>query len=109
MATYGNNVTIKVSAPFSASGGGSGTIYTVPANSYVLFNAYLFITALNNGAFAHLLVDGKKALGRESMTNGAVFTESQQMVAGPGQVISLNSSNAGFDAQISGVVFQNTP
>lgn len=109
MATV-TGTTIKVNAALAAttSGTTSVTLYTVPANSYVLFNynivsgstAGINYSLQLGGVFAHV-ANGVAANAQVNVTG---------LVAGPGQAIVAGSSSVlSGTVSITGTVFTNSP
>lgn len=121
MASFSNNVTTKVSAAISNSiSASSGTLYTVPANSYAIFQVH-FDPGSSNGAYT-VQVAGRtvwtayqnstssidySSTGGRAQSNSAGFS-SGVFYAGPGQAISFTRP-AVSTVYISGTVFINTP
>ena len=97
MATYGGGVKIVGKVVVGISSNPVPTPYTVPANQYMRFQAYI-----SDGSAATLLLDGVPLAvlgggGGTQYVNG--------LVAGPGAVLSV--SGFGVSASITGVLFSN--
>jgi len=113
---------VKISSAISATRSTNGTFFTVPAESFAIFQIRFTGTSGDSG---NVLVDGKtiadfsvhldNAVIPKYTSSGASATNaasSGSMVgpffAGPGQAVTLSQSGSpGVD--ITGVIFVNTP
>lgn len=96
MSNFSSNQTIKVSAAVANSRTSSGTIYTCPANSYAILNAYI---AVANDSIA---VGGVTAL--TDTANNIMKT----IYVGPSQTVVTTHGGSGL-ITVSGVEFINSP
>lgn len=107
MATYSNNTTIKVNSGITASnpmsGATSGTLYTVPANSYAILNFQIY----SPSSWPFTVTISGVNVGQA--INNTAYAYS--IHAGPGQVISWSYPLPAFHTgvQMQGVLFTNTP
>lgn len=97
MATYSSNTTIKIESAISASGG-SGVIYSAPANSYAIVNASRL--SGNTG----LQIGGQQVVSNLS----AVGNVGYELYVGEGQSVNVTTDSSGTIC-ITGVEFKNTP
>lgn len=101
-----NNVTIKISSAVTASqstggGGGTPTLYTVPASSYLIFQWMATTVVATN--YVRLVVDGNLVYHAT-----ATYQYVTGIYAGPGAVIAHHGDGAGASV-LSGVLFANSP
>lgn len=96
---------LNVSAAIAVGSGSvpSGTLYTVPANSYAMINVYMSI----GGSTSVTLSIGTKNI---ASTISATPSQIIGLIAGPGQAIAINNvgGTSVSSVEISGVVFTNT-
>lgn len=123
MATYSSNTTIKIGSAItsSASGIGTVTIYTVPANSYLhLWYAEVSATGFAGSRTASVIASGVTLASQTASLNASAqfgldaqpkTPTSANIILGAGSTITYTtdasaSSASGF---IRGTLFQNTP
>lgn len=104
----GNNTTIRIAGninitKFDGIGGDplSGTLYTVPANSYIVFTVHT-----SSGATGVTLRAGAVSLNSIYQSSGSQNKELYYI--GPGEVITYNIGSL-ESVTINGVLFNNTP
>lgn len=110
---------VKISAAVSASGSSNSTLYTVPANSFTIFQvAY----AGDSGEGCQITVGSQTVVyfsGTATATIPQLRITATDTVsgvgicgpffAGPGQAIAIANVTGSISARISGVTFINTP
>lgn len=135
MAQYSQNTTIKVGSVVNVtSTASSGTLYTVPANSYLHLTSYYFnrspgfggsnssvsVTIGNLGTVTAFAASGGATVSYDSLSGTIERTGtanaqagSAPLLVGPGQTITWSNSSGGGSpansANIKGILFVNTP
>ncbi len=108
MATYGNNVTLKVSAAVSNQiTAASGTLYTAAANSYAVVN--IAHTYLAGSSTATITVAGRNICQITAGSNTQPSNNNITVYVGPSQAVAFSGANGAATTYISGVEFINTP
>lgn len=102
MATYTSATSTKVSGTIFNSDV-NGSVITVPANSYALFNWHLSKT----GSGTNFITVGGSPIATAGFSSTELPNQSGQGVAGPGQTIVIQKSVAG-NASVSGFILTNS-
>ena len=106
MATYSNNTTLSVNQAFAVSRTSNGVFFTVPANSYALFQISVQGTVAGGASFTlgGSIVFYVGAFGNTTSTS----LNASGFVAGPGAVIQATFTGT-YTAYVTGVVLSNSP
>lgn len=120
MSSFYKNISIKIDSSVNSSiSASSGTLYTVPANSYLVLTNWESSRFITGGTAVLTFNLSLNNIGIDVQTSNVAVnnfsvrnTFSGGVYAGPGSVISFQTAGGTYSSgntKINGVLFKNSP
>lgn len=109
MATYGSNVTVKISASFAARAVNTFASFTVPSGK-VFRGTYSVISTANQCQAAIRTSFGVNYIAHTSPNTGGSFSAAGHYIELPAGSYQVdNSAGGNYEAAVIGNLYENTP